>query len=927
MKKVLSLVLALVLVLGMIPTFADAHETGAQMLFENNFIVGDGTGDLMVEKVLTRDEMAVLMAQMYGKEVEAAAFVAPANFTDAAEFGWASNFISFGQASEWLSGFPDGTYRAKEAVTGKQLLSYLMQVLGYDFEWETIVADAAAIGLTVSTEGPILRGAAFETMWFAVTAIDINGEGMTIGEKTGKYDPTPVVVVTDLEVASVTATNLKTMVIEFNKAVDEATITSTTVKVMDGTTNVVASRLLSEDMMTLTVVYNTGDVEQSTELDLTIDGVKSLDGIEEIVDYEMTTVVTDVEIPTILGVSALNAKQLIVYFSEPLNTEAFSSVAYQVINDFKIDDVAVIAKVTPNYTENSAMFELSTILEPDTYEVKLANMIDFAGYKALTSTFNVTVVEDKAAPILTDAVVKNLKQIEITFDEALSVVGSFWIDGNAANAVVVPNSNGLKYLLTFDDLTEELNLSAVVQVKVEYKDQKDIVGNTVSAKTAFVFSIADDTTLPEVALEVKTGNKLVFTFSKTMLTNVGTLTIYDEDEEVVKALVTTNGTWSENNTIFTVLGSVALLNDVDVDDYTIEIEDMQDATVRKNLLPDTTIAFKALDTKKPVITDTYFVKNGTSTDVVGEDDTITFFFSEAMDTDTLKNLSNYNLTGEGLFSAITDVEVKSVASDAKSIVITYPSARDLVAGTDFITVYAFKDAAGNMMDTTILDRLVTTAMSVVSAEASVTNKVVVEFGNKMFTVDPSFIKIQKNGVDFAVPTMVTLNAAGTKATFTLNKAIETTTANYMVVTNTYTAAKNIYGDTLDAADAWTLTDKISPEFDNVAIKTGTTDTFVITFTEEVSADTTAVEYDLKIVDLTATTNKQLGVGEFITTVNADGQIEVQITRTVTNHKFSVELLNGRYIQDTSAQTNEAVEFAAENVKTTTTGSVDAILTH
>ncbi|MBE0451928.1 MAG: S-layer homology domain-containing protein, partial [Clostridia bacterium] len=168
MKKVLSLVLALVLVLGMIPTFAAAHETGAELLFEHNFIVGDENGDLMVEKMLTRDEMTVLLAQMYGKEVEAAAFVAPANFTDAAEFGWAANFISFAQASEWLSGFPDGTYRAKEAVTGEQLLSFLMQVLGYDFEWNTVVADAAAVGLTVSTEGPILRGAAFETMWIAV---------------------------------------------------------------------------------------------------------------------------------------------------------------------------------------------------------------------------------------------------------------------------------------------------------------------------------------------------------------------------------------------------------------------------------------------------------------------------------------------------------------------------------------------------------------------------------------------------------------------------------------------------------------------------------------------------------------------------------------------------------------------------------------
>lgn len=67
MKRVLSLVLALVLVLGMIPTFA-ADMTAGQHLFEHEFIAGDGNGNLMEDQLLTREQLAKLILELNGSK-------------------------------------------------------------------------------------------------------------------------------------------------------------------------------------------------------------------------------------------------------------------------------------------------------------------------------------------------------------------------------------------------------------------------------------------------------------------------------------------------------------------------------------------------------------------------------------------------------------------------------------------------------------------------------------------------------------------------------------------------------------------------------------------------------------------------------------------------------------------------------------------
>ena len=153
---------------------------------------------------------------------------------------------------------------------------------------------------------------------------------------------------------------------------------------------------------------------------------------------------------------------------------------------------------------------------------------------------------------------------------------------------------------------------------------------------------------------------------------------------------------------------------------------MKDATVRGNGLAEVTLPFSCKDTSKPTVTSSYVTAAGATIAT----DTVTFYFSEAMDSSTLRNLSNY-VYGGNSFATVSDCVVKSVADDAKSIVFTYPNAVALLTGN--ATVYAIKDVAGNMMVTnSTVAKYVAAPIAFTSAKATATNKIEVTYSKAIY---------------------------------------------------------------------------------------------------------------------------------------------------------------------------------------------------
>ncbi|MDO4754138.1 MAG: hypothetical protein Q4A41_03965, partial [Bacillota bacterium] len=110
MRKLLSIVLALALVLGTLPVFAadltydQDGMTAGENLKHYKFIGGDENGNLKEDQMLTREQLAVILASIHGKTDEAKAHDAATGFADEANFTWSKNFISFAKAQGWMMG-------------------------------------------------------------------------------------------------------------------------------------------------------------------------------------------------------------------------------------------------------------------------------------------------------------------------------------------------------------------------------------------------------------------------------------------------------------------------------------------------------------------------------------------------------------------------------------------------------------------------------------------------------------------------------------------------------------------------------------------------------------------------------------------------------------------------------------------------------
>lgn len=163
-KKLLSLLLALVMVFSFIPAFAaeeapaetdkkveetekavkEAEEVAApeeaettpefvKFLTDNGYVQGDKNNDLMLDKNLTRAQFATLLARLDGKdEVAKAMKTLGTKFTDVTEAHWAIGYINFAAGKAWVNGYPDGTFGPERDVTYAEIATVLVRYLGID---------------------------------------------------------------------------------------------------------------------------------------------------------------------------------------------------------------------------------------------------------------------------------------------------------------------------------------------------------------------------------------------------------------------------------------------------------------------------------------------------------------------------------------------------------------------------------------------------------------------------------------------------------------------------------------------------------------------------------------------------------------------------------------------------------------------------
>jgi hypothetical protein len=169
------------LVTAVMPAFAITGEEQAQTLKDLGIIEGYEDGELRLEQTITRAEMCVVLSKMAGMQ-DAAQLLEDdlSDFSDVKVSVWYTGYINLASQNNWVSGYPDGTFKPNNNVTNAEALAMILNVLGFgDGElpgsWPTnYMVKAEELGilgdLTVVAGEAALRGWVFS---YAHAALDV----------------------------------------------------------------------------------------------------------------------------------------------------------------------------------------------------------------------------------------------------------------------------------------------------------------------------------------------------------------------------------------------------------------------------------------------------------------------------------------------------------------------------------------------------------------------------------------------------------------------------------------------------------------------------------------------------------------------------------------------------------------------------------
>ncbi|QRN85024.1 S-layer homology domain-containing protein [Clostridia bacterium] len=184
-NKILSVVIALIFLFAAVtPAFAlsDKADDAANRLLGLGIIDGYEDGSLGTDQTITRAEMCVILAELSGMGSAADILMdVPSTFPDVKTSVWYTGYINLAQTQNWISGYPDGTFKPNAQVTYGEAITMILNVLGYGKgelpgAWPlNYIVKASALDITddvtFTSKAPALRGDIFV---FASAALDLN---------------------------------------------------------------------------------------------------------------------------------------------------------------------------------------------------------------------------------------------------------------------------------------------------------------------------------------------------------------------------------------------------------------------------------------------------------------------------------------------------------------------------------------------------------------------------------------------------------------------------------------------------------------------------------------------------------------------------------------------------------------------------------
>ena len=834
MKRTLSLLLALVLVLGTFSTvFAVMPETDvekAELLRELGVLRGDGT-DLNLEEDLKRRDAVVLLSRLMKAEELAKDYPTDNLPFDDITDAFYEGYLAWAFDNKYAKGISETKFDPNGDLTAQQFATFLLRALGYEVEgeaYDNALKTAKDLGLLADVDAvneTVVKRSIMAVMTFNALYVPMKDTEVTLGEYLELELPgeEPEVPAT-FELEDVSATNLREVDIVFNKDVDEDSLAKA--NFLLGTTEATSVELL-EDGVTVRAIFS---MENQKEYTLKIKSVKSVDE-QELKDVEEKFVAFDNTPPVVENVEVFGNRKVVVTFSEPVDETTAKSLA-----NYKINDKLFGAKV--DVRGRKVHFELTSRLADGvhTFEVN-TNVKDYAGFKVLANKNEIVVAKDDVKPAV--ASIDKVTQMEVVVTFTEPVEDNFGVVANVGTFDSKETKDNVTYTLKFT--SPYLPLSGT---EITLKDVTDYYGNKDTIKINVIPEI--DLVRPEVvSVKATKQNEIVVEFSKEVNLD-GTYTLKTTDETPVEKTISSKDYVVESGK--QVKTKVKLVTEtLAAGKYTLEIKDVTDITPLKNAVVPVVLTVEVADLTAPTVEKVNYVAPTTTAEGA-----IYVYFKEKVSADSALNKSNYSyVDGQNNVVVLGSANTMTLLVDEKVVKISLPKLAEGATdkGISSITIVNVEDLAGNKMSpiyiTDIKTEKLPSEVLLTNVRATAVNKVVVDvvYGNlNPYTVTSSDF-VLKADKDIIYVIDAQYNANNETLTFTLREDL-TSQAKYKDKAVTlYVVAQNlrdIYGNKIDFGSASekaiaVAVDRIVPTLDKV--ETGSVANRIkFTFSEEVNFD-------------------------------------------------------------------------------------------
>ena len=699
MKRTLSLMLALVMVLSTFTVFADNHVSDAEMeagafLKANEVLVGDAEGDLLLGNVLKKQNAVVLLSRLMKVEELAKAFPTDEDTTypDVTD-PFYKGYIAWATTEGLIEGKGTGDFGFDDSVTAREFATMLLRSLGYtvgmdaDVEWDNALEKAIELGVAAEeTEDGIVSRGTVALMVFNALPLNLKDSEETLAEKLEIEMPAPAA----LEVESVVADNLKEVKVTFNQKVNEETVNDSNVSV-DGEKG---SAALQDDEMTVVITMDKV-LENQEEYTLEVDKVESEDGLM-LEDYEEEFTAFDRSLPEALDVKVTGPKNLTITFSEPMETKGEVTIKQNKVNLGSSVDLS----------GNKADVRVySNLKDGEEYTVKVEKFEDYAGYKNVVNTLTFTYEEDDTPPVAT---VEKAEQtyVIVSFDKPVKGLAkdkfyhtfTAWdaeriedMDGNEIKSTST-SVNKVKVYFYYDDEGNAIPAGETV-FGIQGKEIKDNWGNALGTQE-YTINTTSDRTKPEVKeIKVKAEDKLEITFTKDVKFARKNIDVLDSDGDKMSGVyLTVEGSGDKY--------TVDLGKKLSGKTITVSIKNVKDITLYENTLDLYTETLTVTDKTAPKVDKVYYSK--TTTDGTGDDKVwmkdLYVVFDEAVDSATALVDENYSLVYDDEVTILEDAELSfDVMNSRVKIELTSDQAKELDGKETTAKLLAInvEDLAGN----------------------------------------------------------------------------------------------------------------------------------------------------------------------------------------------------------------------------------------